>query len=123
MRLRGWRLGRTAGYRCSSVLTSLQLRWHAYARSASRRGRDPDDIEVTIFEYDPGGSRSSSQDLVDRYAAAGADRMVIIEGMGDHRVPPSGVPGRLTPSKPSLIKWLGAFSSVGMPTRSPQLGQ
>ena len=50
----------------------------------ARRGRDPDEIEVTVFEYDPGGSRSKSQDLVGRYAAAGADRMVIIEGLGDH---------------------------------------
>jgi probable F420-dependent oxidoreductase len=50
----------------------------------NRRGRDPGGIEVTVFEYDPGGDRSTSQDLVDRYTLAGADRIVVIEGLGDH---------------------------------------
>ena len=49
-----------------------------------RRGRDADSIEITVFEYDPGGDRAESQDLLARYAQAGAHRMVIIQGLGDH---------------------------------------
>jgi probable F420-dependent oxidoreductase len=49
-----------------------------------RRGRDPDEIEVTLFEYDPGGDRDASQEFLARYAEAGADRVVVIQGLGDH---------------------------------------
>jgi probable F420-dependent oxidoreductase len=48
-----------------------------------RRGRDADQIEVTLFEYDPGGDRASSQAFLSRYAEAGADRVVVIQGLGD----------------------------------------
>lgn len=48
------------------------------------RGRDPDALEITVFEYDPGGDRDASQDLLARYSASGADRLVIIQGLGDH---------------------------------------
>lgn len=49
-----------------------------------RRGRDVDEIEVTLFEYDPGGDRDASQEFLARYAEAGADRVVVIQGLGDH---------------------------------------
>ena len=48
------------------------------------RGRNAADIEVTVLEYDPGGDRAASQDFLARYAAAGAHRVVIIQGLGDH---------------------------------------
>jgi probable F420-dependent oxidoreductase len=48
------------------------------------RGRDPGEIEVTLFEYDPGGDRDASQEFLARYAEAGADRVVVIQGLGDH---------------------------------------
>ena len=49
-----------------------------------RRGRDPEAIEVTLFEYDPGGDRDSCQEFLGAYAEAGADRVVVIAGLGDH---------------------------------------
>jgi probable F420-dependent oxidoreductase len=49
-----------------------------------RRGRDADEIEVTLFEYDPGGDRDASQEFLAGYAEAGADRVVVIQGLGDH---------------------------------------
>jgi probable F420-dependent oxidoreductase len=49
-----------------------------------KRGRDADAIEITLFEYDPGGDRAASQAFLDRYAEAGADRVVVIQGLGDH---------------------------------------
>jgi hypothetical protein len=49
-----------------------------------RVGRDPEEIEVTLFEYDPGGDRQAAQELLARYAEAGADRVVVIQGLGDH---------------------------------------
>jgi len=49
-----------------------------------RRGRDPEAIEVTLFEYDPGGDRDACQEFLARYEEAGADRVVVIEGLGDH---------------------------------------
>jgi len=49
-----------------------------------KRGRDADEIEVTLFEYDPGGDRDASQEFLARYAEAGADRVVVIQGLGDH---------------------------------------
>jgi probable F420-dependent oxidoreductase len=48
------------------------------------RGRDPDEIEVTLFEYDPGDDRDACRDLLARYEEAGADRVVVIAGLGDH---------------------------------------
>ena len=48
------------------------------------RGRDPERIEVTLFEYDPGGDRDACQEFLARYAESGADRVVVIEGLGDH---------------------------------------
>jgi probable F420-dependent oxidoreductase len=48
------------------------------------RGRDPDEIEITLFEYDPGGDRAASQAFLERYAEAGAHRVVVIQGLGDH---------------------------------------
>lgn len=53
-------------------------------KECERLGRDPSAIEVTLFEYDPGGDRESSQEFLARYAAAGAERVVIIQGLGDH---------------------------------------
>ncbi len=49
-----------------------------------KRGRDPDGIEVTLFEYDPGEDRSASQEFLAAYEDAGADRVVVIQGLGDH---------------------------------------
>ncbi len=49
-----------------------------------KRGRNADEIEVTLFEYDPGGDRDACQEFLAAYADAGADRVVIIEGLGDH---------------------------------------
>lgn len=49
-----------------------------------KRDRDPEQIEVTLFEYDPGGDRDACQEFLARYADAGADRVVVIEGLGDH---------------------------------------
>ena len=49
-----------------------------------RHGRDPYEIEVTLFEYDPGGDREASQEFLARYAEAGAHRVVVIQGLGDH---------------------------------------
>ena len=46
-------------------------------------GRDAGEIEVTLFEYEPGGDRASAQDFLQRYAEAGADRVVMIQGLGD----------------------------------------
>jgi hypothetical protein len=52
--------------------------------ACAQRGRDAKALDITVFEYDPGSDRAASQDLLDRYANAGADRMVIIQGLGDH---------------------------------------
>jgi len=49
-----------------------------------RVGRDASEIEITLFEYDPGGDRDASQEFLARYAQAGADRVVVIQGLGDH---------------------------------------
>jgi probable F420-dependent oxidoreductase len=49
-----------------------------------RHGRDPYEIEVTLFEYDPGGDREASQEFLASYAEAGAHRVVVIQGLGDH---------------------------------------
>jgi probable F420-dependent oxidoreductase len=49
-----------------------------------KRGRDATEIEVTIFEYDPGGDREASQEYLAGYADAGAHRLVLIQGLGDH---------------------------------------
>jgi probable F420-dependent oxidoreductase len=46
-------------------------------------GRDAAEIEITLFEYDAGGDRAASQDFLAGYAEAGADRVVVISGMGD----------------------------------------
>jgi probable F420-dependent oxidoreductase len=47
-------------------------------------GRDAGEIDVTLFEYDPGGDRAAAQEFLERYAEAGADRVVMIQGLGDH---------------------------------------
>jgi probable F420-dependent oxidoreductase len=47
-----------------------------------RRGRDHRVIEVSAFIYDAGASRQESRELLERYEEAGADRVVLIEGMG-----------------------------------------
>lgn len=49
-----------------------------------QRGRDPESIEVTLFEYDPGGDRDGCQEFLAGYEEAGADRVVVIAGLGDH---------------------------------------
>jgi probable F420-dependent oxidoreductase len=49
-----------------------------------KRGRDPASIEVTLFEYDPGGDRAAGQEFLERYAEAGAHRVVLIQGLGDY---------------------------------------
>lgn len=49
-----------------------------------KRNRDVESLEVTVFEYDPGGDRAESQDLLSRYSEAGAHRLVVIQGLGDH---------------------------------------
>jgi alkanesulfonate monooxygenase SsuD/methylene tetrahydromethanopterin reductase-like flavin-dependent oxidoreductase (luciferase family) len=49
-----------------------------------RRGRDPEEFEVTLFEYDPRGDRDALQELLGRYADPGADRVGRIQGLGDH---------------------------------------
>ena len=48
------------------------------------RDRDPDEIEVTLFEYDPGGGRDGCRELLAGYEEAGADRVVVVAGLGDH---------------------------------------
>jgi hypothetical protein len=52
--------------------------------ACQERDRDPDEIEVTLFEYDPGGDRDASQQFLAEYEEAGADRVVVIQGLGDH---------------------------------------
>jgi probable F420-dependent oxidoreductase len=52
--------------------------------ACAERDRDPDEIEVTLFEYDPGGDRDASQQFLAEYEEAGADRVVVIQGLGDH---------------------------------------
>jgi probable F420-dependent oxidoreductase len=47
-------------------------------------GRDASEIEVTLFEYEPGGDRDAAQEFLRGYADAGADRVVMIQGLGDH---------------------------------------
>jgi probable F420-dependent oxidoreductase len=52
--------------------------------ACERRGRDREEIEVTLFEYDPRADRDASQEFLARYREAGADRLVVIQGLGDH---------------------------------------
>jgi probable F420-dependent oxidoreductase len=62
----------------------LKVELEKLRAECDKRGRDAGEIEVTVFEYDPGGDRAASQGLLGQYAEAGADRMVIIQGLGAH---------------------------------------
>jgi probable F420-dependent oxidoreductase len=62
----------------------LKVELEKLRAECDKRGRDAREIEVTVFEYDPGGDRAASQGLLGQYAEAGADRMVIIQGLGAH---------------------------------------
>jgi probable F420-dependent oxidoreductase len=45
-------------------------------------GRDPAEIEITLFEYDK-ADRDEAQATLGRFEEAGADRVVAIQGLGD----------------------------------------
>lgn len=62
----------------------LAVEMERLREECERLGRDASEIEVTLFEYDPGGDRDASRDFLARYAEAGADRVVVIQGLGDH---------------------------------------
>jgi probable F420-dependent oxidoreductase len=49
-----------------------------------RIGRDPSALSVTVFEYEAGVDRAQSQEIVARFEQAGVDRLVLIQGLGDH---------------------------------------
>lgn len=49
-----------------------------------RIGRDPSTVSVTVFEYEAGVDRAGSQEIVARFEQAGVDRLVLIQGLGDH---------------------------------------
>jgi probable F420-dependent oxidoreductase len=73
----GWLPMRLSPEELKAELAKLRI-------ECEKRGRDAAEIEITVLEYDPGGDRAASQDLLRRYADAGAHRMVIIQGLGDH---------------------------------------
>lgn len=62
----------------------LAARMHRLREQCEKRDRDVESLEVTVFEYEPGGNRAESQALLSRYSEAGAHRVAVIQGLGDH---------------------------------------
>jgi probable F420-dependent oxidoreductase len=53
-------------------------------------GRDPAEVEISVFEYDK-PDREQAQEMLGQYAEAGADRVVAIQGLGDEMGSNEGV--------------------------------